>query len=534
MVLISGVLITSCKNGSDSSKKSSNIPTVSSSTTSSSSSKHENVYEGEWLKNEEGHYKECECGEGTFETLPHNDQNKDGKCDECHYVIEEEKSYIVKVLFEDEPISNVEIKFSNNDEEVIVSTDEFGVAQSSFIYVDEVKAIVLSVPENYMIPEEKVLVANEENIIYIAKQMATYTVNTQESDGTPLKNVVVNLLKDEKVMHTQTSDENGIVTFNIPKDDYKLEVKHINSALVFEGTEEVFLTPEDNTYTASFTRNESFTEYIFEFVDNEGNLLQDLIIYVFNIYGDCDGALAVNGIGQAVTFYENQDFFIRVFDSKLNNEIYYLEKDGYSYNRYVFDSQEKAGSSIDNPVMIFDIVDKPFVPAPNLYYNWDYQFEAGEVLYVKVPNALGKNFSIDGNKFEVSYNEKVLIPGNDGRISTYFEDVEFGEDIILKIKAKEATVDDISYYDMSYPNNKKWLNTQRSEVSSYTMQFYYVGQKCYYEFPARFSGTLTITSDSATFETSVYETQGGSIYDLAITSKVVGEVTFTFTYTNIA
>ena len=66
------------------------------------------------------------------------------------------------------------------------------------------------------------------------------------------------------------------------------------------------------------------------------------------------------------------------------------------------------------------------------------------------------------------------------------------------------------------------------------MQFYYVGQKCYYDFPARFSGTLTITSDSATFETSVYETQGGSIYDLAITSKVVGEVTFTFTYTNIA
>ena len=89
LVLISGVLITSCKNGSDSSKKSSNIPTVSSSTTSSSSSKHEHVYEGEWLKNEEGHYKECttEGCDAKTETTAHSGGTATckakGTCSEC-------------------------------------------------------------------------------------------------------------------------------------------------------------------------------------------------------------------------------------------------------------------------------------------------------------------------------------------------------------------------------------------------------------------------------------------------------------------
>jgi len=529
--------VTSDSSSNVTSDSSSNVTSDSSSnvtTSSSSSSIHKHVYADEWSKNEEGHYKDCTCHSSEIVILDHEDDDKNGICDICEYVIEEVKTYTIVVQDHlNNPIAGAEVKFTNLGEEITLTTNEEGRAITEYIYVDEVKATVLSVPAGYIINDdvnEFVLVANEEVFTNNIDKNITYTIYTKRENGESLKNAKVELMKDDQVIASKVTDETGIVTFDIREDEYKVVISHLNEAYTLKDSNDIMLNKENTTYTAVFEESKEWIGYQINFFDNEGNALRPEEgeytcgkFFIFDKYGECEGTFAINSAGYSVSNMVNDDYYLTIFASG-GTQFLEIKKDDPSNLNVVLDVKENIGASEDNPFLVYNLVDLPYIYDDNFPYNWNYEFEANQTVYARVPKALGTYFSIDGSKFTVSYNDKELVPNDSNRIETYFEDVEYGEDVILKITAKEAAVEDIEYINYSSPNKEKDLYSVNSDKIE-TCMYYYEGQVRYYTFYVydEYNENLVIETENLTYEIETTVREGYTVYNVKVAAETVGE-----------
>ena len=447
---------------------------------------HKHVISEEWSKNETHHYKDCECHPEVIEYILHEDKNSDGLCDECLYVIEEVKEYEILVVDSSKnPIQNAEVKITNGEMHATTKTNEEGKISFNLVYVTEVIAEVISVPSEYELIEgvQTVLEPSKTITIVAADLLVTYTINTQRETGESLKNVVVSLvLRDEygteNVVASKTTDESGTVSFEVKEDSYILKCKHINSAYSLVEESEVVLDKENNAYLAVFSESTDNTEYVFNFYDTSGNIITEGNLYSFTEFGCSEGLLAINSRGMAIANQKNANYIYQYVSETGQSVIFETFKDEATTIDIIVDSQTAVGSSEENPVLLFLLLDLPYVYEEIFTFNWNYSFEAGESLYVKVPNALGTNFSIDGTKFSILYNDEELTPNAENRIDKTFDDLEVGEDAIFKVTAKEIAVEDFKYYNMSDPNKYEYIGVIREEKSG-SNNYYYQGQTSY-------------------------------------------------------
>lgn len=159
MILLCTVLLFSCGKGeSISSGSQPSSTTALSQEDKNNTPVHKHTFAGEWIVAENGHYKECVCHPEIKEIAAHMDYvDRDGRCDVCMIAMAEEKVFTVTVLDKSgAPVENAKIKFYTMGDEKLVNTDKDGVASATFIYADNIKAMLVSLPEGYELPEKLV------------------------------------------------------------------------------------------------------------------------------------------------------------------------------------------------------------------------------------------------------------------------------------------------------------------------------------------------------------------------------------------
>ena len=279
---------------------------------------------------------------------------------------------------------------------------------------------------------------------YVIREKITYTINTKDSNGSPLKNVYVGIKAlDDTIIDSKYSDVDGIVTFELLEDEYILDIHHINAAFILQESNDILLDKENTTYTAVFKETFERISYYFYLNDTNGNKITSGInLFLYNQDNNVEGWYGFNSAGFAAANLVNDNYFCTLISKDGGYYYFTITKNEASTISITFDTQTKGGTK-DNPIIVNDLLDKPFANKDNVNLDWDYKFEANEEMYVKILNANGKKFSIDGSKFSVIYNENEILANELGRIEITFDNLEANTDAIIKITAKENAVEDI-------------------------------------------------------------------------------------------
>ena len=119
---------------------------------------HEHTYGKGWEKETSGHYRPCICHPEYKNISEHIDTvDKNGFCDVCQYEMVKEKTVTVVVTDTDGyAVQDAEIKIYTQTVEHIVKTDVNGSCTGSFVYTNGLKAMIISLPEEYKMPEKSI------------------------------------------------------------------------------------------------------------------------------------------------------------------------------------------------------------------------------------------------------------------------------------------------------------------------------------------------------------------------------------------
>lgn len=378
-------------------------------------------------------------------------------------------------------------------------------------------------------PEEIEVFAHEDNdgnkfcdqCQYDLREVVSYSVSAKDEAGRLLQYVKVNILEGEEVKESKITDETGTVTFEVLEGEYKVEITHLNEAYSLLEQTDITLSNDTPEYTAVFTETNERIGYRFNVYDQGGGIYQDAIIYVYDKTGYDEGALGINSAGYAVGMMYNGDYIYSIFYGDGYNQVGYIEKDGPSTIDIVLDYKENLGTK-DNPILLYDIERKPFVYDDGLKFNWDYEFKENETIYAFLPNALGKEFLLDGTNFKASYNGIDIPLNENNQLQTFFDQLEVNETAFIEITAINNAVEDIMIIDNSSENTAaSWFIAKNVEK---TLNFYYEGQvKCYYIGTANIP-YVTVSATNATLSQTEFVFEAGEGYYLYITAKSKGEV----------
>ncbi len=159
--------------GSNSSTDSVTSTQSSNSEATDSSQPHEHIYDKGWNKEDTGHYRPCICHPEHKNISAHIDTvDKNGLCDVCQYEMEKEKTVTVIVQDTDgKAVQGAEIKIYTQTVEHIVKTDENGSCTGIFIYTNGARAMIISLPEGYKLPQKTIFSIYESSLtITVEKQ----------------------------------------------------------------------------------------------------------------------------------------------------------------------------------------------------------------------------------------------------------------------------------------------------------------------------------------------------------------------------
>ena len=158
VILSCTLVLLSCADDQDTTTSSTN--STPSSTEQSKVPQHSHTYEGDWIVEEEGHYRVATCHPDAKDLNDHKDSvNRDGKCDVCFYVMKEPTTFTFTLKDNTgAPIQGATVKLYSNAEDNTVVTDENGNASHQFLYFSDVKVIVISTPEGYVSINDEIYV----------------------------------------------------------------------------------------------------------------------------------------------------------------------------------------------------------------------------------------------------------------------------------------------------------------------------------------------------------------------------------------
>ena len=142
----------------------------SQSSTPDGSDAHVHTYEKGWKSDDHGHYRSYICHPDIKDYDEHFDTvDRDGLCDVCQYQLESSKK--ITVIVQDQaknPVVGAEIKLYTQTVEYFVTTDENGICSSSFVYINGLRAMVISLPsDEYRLYDNKSIFSIEGDTLTI-------------------------------------------------------------------------------------------------------------------------------------------------------------------------------------------------------------------------------------------------------------------------------------------------------------------------------------------------------------------------------
>lgn len=159
-----------CESGSGNNSSVNSSSAASDSSTDNStldSTPHEHTFSKDgWVMEERGHYRACVCHPEIKNYADHTDTvDKDGLCDVCQFLMESEKVITVTVKDADgKPVVGAIIKIYTQSVEHYETTDENGTCSGTFIYTNNLRAMIDSLPEGYIRPEKAIFSIESDNL----------------------------------------------------------------------------------------------------------------------------------------------------------------------------------------------------------------------------------------------------------------------------------------------------------------------------------------------------------------------------------
>ena len=287
------------------------------------------------------------CG-GTTVCESHTDEDNNGQCDVCDATLENnnennnnenngennennsdgEETYTVKIKNEvGSYVTGVEVQiFDGESLKATLLTNESGSASFKFKPDDgnTVTAKITSVPSEYVLPEESVVSFADGDFEITVTLEATvtfspYSVTITGSDGIPVENATVQLLRGDSTFESQTTDENGVVVFQVPtgSDQLSIKVSALPDGYIY--SDEYAAAFEDGqTEISIIVEKDTRVTYIVKTRTDDGATVDDVLIGFYK--GDeLIGTASTNKDGIATFFTEpSADITAKILSVPLN------------------------------------------------------------------------------------------------------------------------------------------------------------------------------------------------------------------------
>ena len=290
------------------------------------------------------------------------------------------------------------------------------------------------------------------------------------------------------------TNESGVALFNLPKGEYRVSVMHYNSAHIWRDKDNsVVLTEKSNAYLVTFDVSKESTEYTISVSYPDGSYATDATVLVYALDGYCEGALAVNPRGNAITYLYNGDYIASIFAGG-EYALVRFEKDGPTSISVVIEDTPDPMTE-ENPQLIFDLDDLPFFDdyIQSLPFKNSYSLEAGESIYLLVPYARGKEITLGTDKLIVEHAGQIIELDENNAFTL---DIAYGESTVIKLTATEATTEGIGIYQKGSPNTPIYINER--DLDGYTYSFdFAAGESLYFQFSSNSNAHITVYASGA-------------------------------------
>ena len=408
---------------------------------------------------------------------------------------------------------------------------EFGDQEQLFFinYIPDGYAL-LDAPFNTLIK-----ISKNGSIAVTLYESIYYTLTAGDTNGDPLKNAEI---KPENSETTYKTDESGTVVIPVPSGEQTFRLSHASAFYTLVGEEFITLSEDNNSYNIVYEESSEpqmlniYLYYDDGTIPSDWNIAQ--VYYYIPGYYETDGLLAVTPDGFAATFSYNEDKIFLAIDKDHNYGFGYYTKGSPTTLDIIIEKGRPLGKSEEDAVYINALLDLPF-PDDTLYlFKNEHPLAAGEYLYVKVVNALGRSVSIDGEKFILEYNGSEVAPSTDGRIRLTFADVEPGDEAIFKIIAKTDAIEDVEIDTIGSIDNPITIYPSVQNPKSAELTFIKAGQEIYLLLnPISGEGIFSADYDeeAVTVEGIPTDTVTSDEWvSVKVTAKKAGDVTVTFSF----
>ncbi len=331
--------------------------------------------------------------------------------------------------------------------------------------------------------------------------------------------------------YTVYTAANGTATASLPKGEYLLGITHYNSGYIWlDKDNSVTLTEDNNTYTAEFEVSTETIMYVLNVYAPDGEYYRDGKVLVYSPYGTILSPLAVNGIGQSITYLKNGDYVASVFAGGFYKTVRFV-KDGPTTIDVYMDNPDPLGSA-ENPMLIFDLTNLPYGEdyIASLPFDNSYDFDAGESLYVLLPFADKKVVTLGTDKLTLECNGEILTPNENGE---YRFKAAYGDSLILKLTATEACTENIIitqpgcvYHPIELDGYESFTHTEVIDFAA--------GESVYFYFFCYPDSTLRVTAPGATVTLDggeMTETPPTGGCDICVTADEAGTYEIIIEYT---
>ena len=338
--------------------------------------------------------------------------------------------------------------------------------------------------------------------------------------------------------HKALTDENGVATLKLPGGEYRLTVKHYNSAHVWvDRDNSVTLSPNNPTHLARFEilGDEEFIEYSIFLYNSDGSLCIDATVFTFAMSGEVDSLFITNSVGNAVTYAYHRNYTVTIYSPE--GDRYYVtefKKNGPTTLHITLEDNTPALTE-ENPMVIHELEKLPYYDdyVATLPLDNSYELKAGEPIYLLVPYARGKIVSFGSDKLIVEYGGEVRQLNSDGTLTL---DAAYGEAVVLKVTATESFTEEIA---VSHPGTEQEpIYLTGSKLNDYSLVYDFAeGESLYFEIVANANMQLEVLAEGQHITINGEETStvvtSPNYYIVCITAKVAGEVDIGFSYTQI-
>jgi len=190
----------------------------------------EHTYETEYTISEDGHYKKCICHPALDEILPHIDENGDGECDDCLYLLTVDYTVTLDGKYE-----GVKVTFTNeNGDSYTAYTNAEGVAVATLPNAEYEVAIAHYNAAYIWTEKDSAITLTKENNVYqasfeVTTERVEYDIYVYNPDGSKCQNgLVLVYMSSGEVEGALAINSAGMAVTFIPNDDYYLSI-HGNS-----------------------------------------------------------------------------------------------------------------------------------------------------------------------------------------------------------------------------------------------------------------------------------------------------------------